>query len=178
MFAAMLMTGAFLASPELRVYAANTVFSADIKDGEVKTPDLANNAVTSAKIKDGEIKTDDIAPSAIGSLRIKDNDVKAQDIATDAVGASELEGVSKLIFGSCSITFPPDASGSGVNCPFTGARPGDHIIATIDSTWRCGDTPLLHAAHIYSNDSIFLILDWNSICENSHTIDVNVVIFR
>lgn len=74
-------SGSFVASPELRAYAANTVFSTDIKDGEVKTPDLASNAVISAKIKDGEVKTDDIAPSAIGSLRIKDNDVKAQNLA-------------------------------------------------------------------------------------------------
>ena len=31
-------------------YAANTVFSADIVDGEVKTPDIASNAVGTGKI--------------------------------------------------------------------------------------------------------------------------------
>ena len=80
MLAAMFMAGAFLASPELRVYAANTIGSADI----------INNSIQSVDIKDGEVKTDDIAPSAIGSLRIKDNDVKAQDIAPNGVGTSEI----------------------------------------------------------------------------------------
>ena len=73
--------GSFVASPELRAYAANTVFSADIVDGEVKTADLAANAVTARKIRD--------------------NEVKAAKIATDAVGAAELQGVTKLLFGQC-----------------------------------------------------------------------------
>jgi hypothetical protein len=122
MFAAMFMAGAFLASPELRAYAANTVFSTDIKDGEVKTPDLANNAVTSAKIKDGEVKTDDIAPSAIGSLRIKDNDVKAQDIAPNAVGASEIAD-GTLAYADASRSFVKIEHRDDCNCGGTGWDP-------------------------------------------------------
>lgn len=45
------VAGSFVASPELRAHAANTVFSTDIVDGEVKTADLASNAVTAAKVK-------------------------------------------------------------------------------------------------------------------------------
>ena len=78
------VAGSFVASPELRVYAANTVFSSDIVDGEVKTADLANNAITAGKIKDSE--------------------VKSAEIATDAVGAAELQGVTKLLFGECKLT--------------------------------------------------------------------------
>jgi hypothetical protein len=127
------VAGSFVASPELRAYAANTVFSTDIKDGEVKTPDLANNAVTSVKIKDGDIKTDDIAPSAIGSLRIKDNDVKSQDLAADSVGASEVIGVTKLVFTACSISDPMGSQpGSGIRtlCPVTGMTMADRAIVT------------------------------------------------
>lgn len=134
------IAGSFVASPELRAYAANTVFSIDIKDGEVKTPDLANNSVTTAKIKDGEIKTDDIAPSAIGSLRIKDNDVKAQDIATDAVGAEELKGVTKLTFTGCSFTYPGSIPSTGIvgsNCPVTGMAPGDKVSVTKENGNAC-----------------------------------------
>ena len=78
------VAGSFVASSELRAYAANTVFSSDITDGEVKTADLANNAITGGKIKDAE--------------------VKAAEIATDAVGASELQGVTKLLYGQCTLT--------------------------------------------------------------------------
>lgn len=42
-------------------YAANTVFSADIVDGEVKAADLANNAVRTAKIADGQVTALDLA---------------------------------------------------------------------------------------------------------------------
>jgi hypothetical protein len=117
------IAGAFLASPELRAYAANTVFSTDIKDGEVKTPDLANNAVTSAKIKDGE--------------------VKAADIAADAVGASELTGVSKLLFGQCILTTEEGGAnikvGSGlpVECKINGVDSDDSAIATLNNSSPC-----------------------------------------
>jgi len=78
------VAGSFIASPELRAYAANTVFSTDIVDGEVKTADLAGNAVTAAKIRD--------------------NEVKAAEIAANAVGASELQGVTKLQYTACSVS--------------------------------------------------------------------------
>jgi hypothetical protein len=163
------MAGAFLASPELRAYAANTVGSADI----------INESILSADIKNGEVKTDDIAPSAVGSLRIKDNDVKAQDIAADAVGASELQGVSKLIFGTCSLTFPDNSGISGASCPITGARPGDRVVATVESTFQCGNTPLLHSAYVISNDVVHLYLDMNTGCPIPDTmIVVNVILFR
>src|SRR5574339_192699 len=57
---------AFMSSPELQAFAANTVGSidiidesiqsVDIKNGQVKNADLAASAVTSGKIKDGEVK--------------------------------------------------------------------------------------------------------------------------
>lgn len=75
------MTGAFAVSPDLRAYAANTIFSTDIVDGEVKTADLANNAVTSAKIKDGQVKSVDLASGAITSSKITDGTIQKQDLA-------------------------------------------------------------------------------------------------
>lgn len=41
-------------------YAANTVFSADIVDGEVKTADLANNSVNTAKIANKQVRSNDV----------------------------------------------------------------------------------------------------------------------
>jgi hypothetical protein len=97
------VAGSFIASPELRAFAANTVFSADIVDGQVMTADLAGNAVTAPKIKDGEVKAAEIATNAVGS----------SEIAANAVGASEIQGVSKLIFSQCAVS-------SGTSVP-TGA---------------------------------------------------------
>lgn len=110
------IAGLFIASPELRAYAANTVFSTDIVDGQVKTADLANNAVTAAKIKDGE--------------------VKAAEIAANAVGASEIIGVSNLIFSECTIsssTVWPSGTAGSKTCNVGGAGSGDIALATIQS---------------------------------------------
>ena len=108
------VAGSFVASPELRAYAANTVFSSDIVDGEVKTADLASNAVTAAKVKDGEIK--------------------AAEIATDAVGAAELQGVTKLLYGVCSTSEFQTAgwangAWSTATCTINGAATGDNVMA-------------------------------------------------
>lgn len=64
------VAGSFVASPELRAYAAATITSADI----------VNETIQSVDIKDGEVKSSDIAANA----------VKSSEIATDAVGSSEI----------------------------------------------------------------------------------------
>jgi hypothetical protein len=127
MLVAAFVAGSFVASPELRAYAANTVFSTDIVDGEVKTADLGSNSVTAAKIKDAE--------------------VKAAEIATDAVGAAELQGVSKLLFGQCTLSSAEAGSkvnGGGdyaviVNCTINGVDSDDTALATLNGGGGCFD---------------------------------------
>src|SRR5262245_4780857 len=51
-------------------YSANTVFSSDIVDGQVKTPDLAGGAVTSEKVADQGLRGRDVL----------DNTLKGADI--------------------------------------------------------------------------------------------------
>jgi uncharacterized membrane protein len=128
MFAAMFMAGAFLASPELRVYAANTVGSADI----------INNSIQSLDVKDGEVKTLDIANNAVTEAKIKDGEVKAADIATDAVGSAEIAGVSKLLFAKCLLT--DEEGGKAVNpgkglgklCNIAGVTTADQAIGNLN----------------------------------------------
>jgi hypothetical protein len=172
------VAGAFVASPELMAYAANTVFSTDIKDGEVKTADLANNAVTSAKIKDGEVKTDDIAPGAVGSLRIKDNDVKAQDIAPDAVGASELQGVSKLIFAECNRAVNTAVTtGIFVTCPVPGAAPGDNVLVTQKSPNSCFVANVAYGSGLKDNVT-FIVRNICGGSQNLGSIVLSVLVYR
>ncbi len=105
-------SGSFFASPVPQAIAST--IANDVQcSGCVGTSDLAGNAVTSAKIKNGE--------------------VKAIDIATDAVGASELQGVTKLIFKLCSFSDPASLSpgfGTVADCAVPGATTADRVIAT------------------------------------------------
>ena len=71
-------------------YAANTVFSTDIVDGEVKTADIANNAVRSSKIGDGQVKAPDIAADAVASANVVNESLTASDLGTDSVQATEV----------------------------------------------------------------------------------------
>jgi hypothetical protein len=137
------VAGSFIASPELRAFAANTVRSIDIVDGEVKTADLGNNAVTSPKIKDGEVKMAELGSNSVNSAKIKDGSVAYADLSRtliayehradcncggtgwDPDGTLPLETIfdSRITFNSVvAVT----VSGSGLNIctaqiPFSGA---------------------------------------------------------
>ena len=101
------VAGSFIASPELRAFAANTVGSSDI----------INESIQSVDIKNGE--------------------VKASDIATDAVGAAEIQGVNKLLFGECSLTgseaITPVQAGNPypIFCSISGVDSNDFPAATL-----------------------------------------------
>jgi hypothetical protein len=146
MLAAAFVAGSFIASPELRAFAADTVLSGDIVDGEVKTVDLANNAVTATKIKDGE--------------------VKSAEIATDAVGAAELQGVTKLLFGQCAASSSEGTvnvfSGDTltVECTITGVDSDDSAIAVKNSGNNCFD---IRSARVDA-DTVFV--DLKNACSN------------
>jgi hypothetical protein len=102
------VAGAFVSSPELRAFAANTVGSADI----------INNSIQSVDIKDGE--------------------VKAADIATDAVGPAEIQGVTKLLFAKCVLTDAEGnkninpGEGLGKLCNIAGVTTADQAIGTLN----------------------------------------------
>jgi hypothetical protein len=53
-------------------YAANTVFSADIVDGEVKAADLANNSVRGTKIANGQVQSADVNDGSLSGVDIAD----------------------------------------------------------------------------------------------------------
>jgi hypothetical protein len=167
------IAGAFIASPELRAYAAATITSADIvnetiksediKNGEVKTNDLAGNSVTAAKIKDGEVTAVEIATDAVG----------AAEIATNAVGASELAGVDKLMFADCVISSSPIIIGFGdpitSECPVAGLDIDDNVIVP-DNAYDCFSAE--HARIIY--DGTVQII-FKNICAHASTFKANHV---
>jgi hypothetical protein len=81
-------------------YAANTVFSTDIVDGEVKNADIAGNSITSNRIYPGSVTNTDIGADAVDGSKVFDASISAADlgfasvdsgeIATDAVNGSEV----------------------------------------------------------------------------------------
>ena len=114
--------GSFFTPPVQQAIAA--VIATDVQcTGCVGTPDLAGNAVTAAKIKDSE--------------------VKAAEIATDAVGSSELQGVTKLLYGKCVVDSSTGTSsvapgnGIAIPCAITGVDLDDRALAQKNSGNGC-----------------------------------------
>jgi hypothetical protein len=74
-------------------YAANTVFSEDIVDGEVKGVDIGNNQVRSADVRDdtlagGGLQSADLAPSSVGLGELDPAAFAGPDIAPTAGGGA------------------------------------------------------------------------------------------
>jgi hypothetical protein len=75
----------FLAVGGGAAYAANTVFSTDIVNGEVKTPDIASNAVVTGKIGNGAVTNAKIGDGAVTNAKIGDGAVTSAKIGDGAV---------------------------------------------------------------------------------------------
>jgi len=67
LFVAIIMTGGGVA------YAANTIRSSDIVDGQVKNQDLADNSVGTHKIQDGSVLGADIKDDSLSGADIKES---------------------------------------------------------------------------------------------------------
>ena len=85
-------------------YAADTVFSEDIVNGEVKTVDLANAAVTSNKLAASSVTSGKLAGNSVVSSKVlngtlvgddlADETITGQKIQNSTIGAAELAGDS------------------------------------------------------------------------------------
>src|SRR3954469_20308414 len=91
----------FVALGGTGAYAANTIgssdvideslLSQDVKNGEVKNPDLGTNSVTSSRIATGNVFNSDLAPDSVNGSKVSANSLTASDLGPDSVSTSELD---------------------------------------------------------------------------------------
>jgi hypothetical protein len=74
--------------------AKNSVRSAQIADGTVRTVDLRDNAVNSAKVADDSLAASDLAPDSVGTSEIAENAVSSPEVAPDSLTAGDLGAAS------------------------------------------------------------------------------------
>ena len=72
-------------------YAANTIGSSDIINGQVKSPDIGNNQVFSADVRDdtlsgGGLGAGDLAPHSVRSNEVANDSLTGTDIAESSLG--------------------------------------------------------------------------------------------
>ncbi len=69
-------------------YAANTVFSTDIVDGQVKSVDVGNNEIGSSDVKDNSLNTFDVH-SFLG-VDVVDGTLASEDVANDSLTGDDV----------------------------------------------------------------------------------------
>jgi hypothetical protein len=84
----------FVALGGTGAYAANTVFSEDIVDGQVKTPDLAAKAVTDSKLGEASVATDRLKDNAVTGRKVLDNTLKGADVDESSLVLDEARAIS------------------------------------------------------------------------------------
>ena len=120
-------------------YAANTVFSTDIVDGQVKSPDLAgaavtnsklgNNSVGTGKVADNSLAAADLAPGSVGASEVADNSLTGTDVLDNALTGADiaesslgqvpvatLGGLGRSAASTNAVPCDPDSSGAYVRC--------------------------------------------------------------
>lgn len=70
--------------------AKNSVRSAQIVDGTVRTIDLRDSAVNSAKVADQTLTANDLGPDSVNTEEIAENAVGSSEVAPDSLGAGDL----------------------------------------------------------------------------------------
>ena len=80
----------FLALSTGAAYAADTVFSTDIVDGEVKQQDLANGAVGPGKLQANSVINVKLADGAVTSAKVLDDTLGVVDLGTSSVFSDEI----------------------------------------------------------------------------------------
>jgi hypothetical protein len=108
-------------------YAAATVNTADIVDGAVTTPKIANEAVTNAKIEPGAVGTGKLASGSVTHVKLGANAVTGSNVSSNSLTLADLKGVNETGF----ISFTINAHSCGkLTFTVSGAVAGQAAILT------------------------------------------------
>ena len=75
-------------------YAADTIFSSDIVNGEVKSVDIGTDEVTTADLATGGVRTIDILDGTVDGVDLANGAVANAKLATDAVNSAKVDNNS------------------------------------------------------------------------------------
>ena len=117
-------------------YAANTVFSTDIVDGEVKSVDLATNAVNTGKIINGGVWAQDIKAGDLTGAQVADGGLTGADVANESLTLSDIVGAN--VQGHVAFSSIADGRCQTVSLNVGGAATGDGVAITAQGAMPAG----------------------------------------
>ena len=110
-------------------YAANTVFSTDIVDGEVKTSDLASNAVGTGKIGNNQVFSNDVRDDSLPEGGLSGADIRESTLGK-VPNAGGLDGLRSSAFHRYDGTVPSGTTIRGLVAVGGSAADGSHTLFT------------------------------------------------
>ena len=120
-------------------YAANTISSSDIVNGEVKTKDLGKDAVTGKKLRNNAVHGQDLATDAVVGTKILDGSITLADLADGSVNSAKVAGdsltSSDLATGSVGAAEVADGSIANADLAgnaVTGSKVANESLTTAD----------------------------------------------
>ena len=82
--------GTALAADSAKTAAKNTVTSKSIKNGQVKTADLAPAAVTGDKLAPGSVTTRNLGPDSVTTDQVKNGTLTGSDVADNSLTGTDI----------------------------------------------------------------------------------------
>jgi len=157
-------------------YAADTVFSEDIVDGEVKTADIGNNQVLSADVRDdtinnGGLSAADLGPDSVGSSEvdgslsgadINDGTLTSGDVAADTLTGADVadNGLTGADINESTLGIVPNANTlDGLDSPrFKNANAtGTGQCLNLASATTCASASV---GGLTSGDDVYVSASW------------------
>jgi hypothetical protein len=112
--------------------AKNSVRSAQIADGTVRTVDLRDNAVTAPKIAADSVGNEEIAENAVESPEVAPESLSAADLGANSVGASEIQpkSVGSSELGTVTVhTNSTSVANNGNGSVSVSCGPGEQVLS-------------------------------------------------
>ncbi len=80
----------FIAVAGGTAYAANTIFSSDIVNGEVKSVDIGNGEVTAADLASDSVNGGKLRADSTASRHVVNNSLKSEDVLDGSIGSADI----------------------------------------------------------------------------------------
>jgi hypothetical protein len=117
-------------------YAANTVFSEDIVNGEVKNVDIHSQAVGTGKLADGAVTSVKVEDEALTALDLGANAVASSEVLNNSLTTADIAGAD--VSGHVSLSGVANGRCSNVTLGVSGAQVGQVAIIATNTAMQNG----------------------------------------
>jgi hypothetical protein len=120
-------------------YAANTIRSKDIVNGQVKSVDIGAGQVTSADLAMGSVRSHEISDGSVAGADVADNAISSNKVAADVLTSADIAGAD-VNGGGISVPtgYVPNGRCRQLDASVAGAKAGEAVLFSIQAALQDG----------------------------------------